>query len=57
MCIAQTYWYENGVQRAKSCGKPATMELQALDGSRNLACDEHGAQMIEAGATRVEGQS
>ena len=52
-CGAQTYWYENGTQRARWCDEPATMEVRALDGSHNRACDEHGARMIAAGAAEV----
>lgn len=50
-CGAQTYWYENGVQRAKWCPKPATHRTHAMDGSSTLGCDGHTKMMVEAGAT------
>ena len=53
LCGAQTYWYENGVQRAKWCPEPATMRTRG-GGVTTPCCDEHGAMTIEAGATRVE---
>ncbi len=56
-CGAQTYWYDSGVQRARFCGQPATRVTQALDGSRNHACDAHAASAIEAGARDVTGDA
>lgn len=52
-CMAQDYWYDNGVQRATFCPKPATVETRSLDGSRTNACTGHAARMIDAGATKV----
>lgn len=50
-CGALFYWYEDGMQQAGRCDEPAVMETRAIDGSRTYACAEHGADMVEAGAT------
>ena len=52
-CGTQTYRYDNGVQTARFCGKPATRVTEALDGSRNNGCDDHAASAIDAGAREV----
>lgn len=52
-CTAQTYWYENGVQRGAYCEKDATTKTRAMDGSINRFCDEHAAGAISHGADEV----
>lgn len=49
-CSAQTYWYENGVQRADFCATLATHIVESLDGSRWEACDTHAQNAVECGA-------
>lgn len=49
-CAAQTYGYANGVQVGSFCDRKADKATEALDGSRNLLCEEHAARAIEAGA-------
>lgn len=53
-CIAQTYWYEDGVQRARYCQEVATTRIVGGDGIKWVACDEHASKALAAGARRAD---
>lgn len=56
-CQAQTYWYDNGVQRAQWCREAAVMQTRALDNSHTLLCREHGVIALDAGAELLDNPS